>query len=253
MREQQRRGAGALTGLFRIVSGKGPGDVSRRTAFEQLIVDAAAGVVHRCVAGNNLSRGDGTGGRGEHGGAHPGRRPDRGARAGARKEHGAGRWVEPSRKKKAKPRNHHRPPVPRRPQRPRQEPSTAPKAVEKKSVEPAAEAQERLPVPLWLWITFAVGAILIAVIYALWNWERLEVFQDAAELVLSAGAADSGRAGLDRVRARHPFGGGCGRRFSAAFVLAGIYRFIGNWREARAGKSGHSASPGRRRSNWAVF
>ena len=43
------------------------------------------------------------------------------------------------------------------------------KSVDKKPAEPAGDAQPRQPVPLWLWITFGIGAAVIAVTYALWN------------------------------------------------------------------------------------
>src|SRR5207249_2132572 len=42
---------------------------------------------------------------------------------------------------------------------------------------PAAAEHDRLPVPLWLWITFAAGIGAVALIYRLWSWERLEVFK----------------------------------------------------------------------------
>src|SRR5882762_1439464 len=43
--------------------------------------------------------------------------------------------------------------------------------------EPAASPAERLPTPIWFWLVFAAGIALIALIYALMSWERLEVFK----------------------------------------------------------------------------
>src|SRR6266542_273144 len=100
--------------------------------------------------------------------------------------------------------------------------------VEKKS----AEGQGRLPVPLWLWIVFGVGIAFLAVLYALWNWERLEVFKmllssffPLALLILAVlGSIVLGLSTPSEAAAVGAFGG---------LVLAAIYRFIGNWREAR--------------------
>ena len=35
----------------------------------------------------------------------------------------------------------------------------------------------RLPAPMWFWIVLAIAAAIAAIIYALWTWERLEVFK----------------------------------------------------------------------------
>jgi TRAP-type mannitol/chloroaromatic compound transport system permease large subunit len=107
-----------------------------------------------------------------------------------------------------------------------------PQSLEKKSApDSSAEAQARLPVPLWLWIAFGFGIVLIAVLYALWNWERLEVFKMllssffplALLIVAVLGSIVFGLATPSEAAAVGGFGG---------FVLAAIYRFIGNWREA---------------------
>jgi TRAP-type mannitol/chloroaromatic compound transport system permease large subunit len=111
-------------------------------------------------------------------------------------------------------------------------------AVEEK---PAAAAEsERLPVPLWLWIVFGVGIGTVAVIYRLWNWERLEVFKmlltsffPLALLILAVlGSIVFGLSTPSEAAAVGGFGG---------FVLAAIYRFIGFWREAPP--SGPSVGP----------
>ena len=94
--------------------------------------------------------------------------------------------------------------------------------------------------PLWLWIVFGVGIAVIAVVYWLWNWERLEVFKmlltsffPLALLILAVlGSIVFGLATPSEAAAVGGFGG---------FVLAGIYRFIGFWREAQPS----GASPGR--------
>ena len=126
----------------------------------------------------------------------------------------------------------------------------AAKADGKKSGEPPSATQARLPVPLWLWVVIGIGVVLIAVIYALWNWERLEVFKmllssffPLALLILAVlGSIVFGLATPSEAAAVGGFGG---------FVLAGIYRFIGNWRDGakRKGRAA-AASSGRRRSSW---
>jgi TRAP-type mannitol/chloroaromatic compound transport system permease large subunit len=72
----------------------------------------------------------------------------------------------------------------------------------------------------------------IAFLYFRWNWERFEVFKmllssffPLALLILAVlGSIVFGLATPSEAAAVGGFGG---------FVLAGIYRFIGNWREAR--------------------
>ena len=75
-----------------------------------------------------------------------------------------------------------------------------------------------------------MASVLIAVIYALWNWQRLEVFKmllssffPLALLILAVlGSIVFGLATPSEAAAVGGFGG---------FVLAGIYRYIANWRE----------------------
>ena len=101
---------------------------------------------------------------------------------------------------------------------------------------PAAAEHDRLPVPLWLWITFAVGIGAVALIYRLWSWERLEVFKMllssffplALLIVAVLGAIVFGLATPSEAAAVGGFGG---------FILAAVYRFIGRWREANPGAS----------------
>ena len=121
------------------------------------------------------------------------------------------------------------------------EPPGAAPATEAKTAQasPAGDA-ERLPVPGWLWITFAAGIAIIAVIYRLWNWERLEVFKmlltsffPLALLILAVlGSIVFGLATPSEAAAVGGFGG---------FVLAGIYRFVEHWRASRTEKGRGSA------------
>ena len=58
-----------------------------------------------------------------------------------------------------------------------QEPPGAEPALETKPADTTGAEPERLPIPLWLWVVFGIGIGAVAVIYRLWNWERLEVFK----------------------------------------------------------------------------
>jgi TRAP-type mannitol/chloroaromatic compound transport system permease large subunit len=99
---------------------------------------------------------------------------------------------------------------------------------------PAPASQERLPVPAWFWIVLAIGVAAIALIYWLWNWERLEVFKlllgsffPLALLIIAVlGSIVFGLATPAEAAAVGAFGG---------FILAAIYRFIGQWRAAPPG------------------
>ncbi len=111
--------------------------------------------------------------------------------------------------------------------------ATAPE--EKPAQKAAAPAsQERLPVPAWFWIVLAIGVAAIALIYWLWNWERLEVFKlllssffPLALLIIAVlGSIVFGLATPAEAAAVGAFGG---------FILAAIYRFIGQWRAAPPG------------------
>jgi TRAP-type mannitol/chloroaromatic compound transport system permease large subunit len=106
-------------------------------------------------------------------------------------------------------------------------------AAEAKPPAPPASAAERLPAPIWYWIVLAIGVAAIALIYWLWNWERLEVFKlllasffPLALLILGVlGSIVFGLATPAEAAAVGAFGG---------FVLVIIYRFIGQWRAAPA-------------------
>ncbi len=115
------------------------------------------------------------------------------------------------------------------------EPPGAAPALQEKSAETTAAASEheRLAVPLWLWIVFGFGIAVIALIYRLWNWERLEVFKmlltsffPLALMILAVlGSIVFGLATPSEAAAVGGFGG---------FVLAGVYRFIAYWREGKS-------------------
>jgi TRAP-type mannitol/chloroaromatic compound transport system permease large subunit len=108
---------------------------------------------------------------------------------------------------------------------------------------PAAEAAapvERLPTPNWFWIFLAGAALVAALLYALWTWQRLEIFKmllssffPLAVLILAVlGSIVFGLATPTEAAAVGAFGG---------FILAAIYRYIGHAREARRGHQ--SGSP----------
>jgi TRAP-type mannitol/chloroaromatic compound transport system permease large subunit len=95
--------------------------------------------------------------------------------------------------------------------------------------EPAAEP-ERRPAPTWYWIVAAIGAVVLVALYALWSWERLEVFKfllasffPLAILILAVlGSIVFGLATPTEAAAVGAFGG---------FILAAAYRFTAHWRE----------------------
>ncbi|MFN7085475.1 MAG: TRAP transporter large permease subunit [Burkholderiales bacterium] len=97
----------------------------------------------------------------------------------------------------------------------------------------AASTAERLPVPTWLWALFGFGAVVLAVVYGLWNWERLEVFKmlltsffPLALLIIAVlGSIVFGFATPTEAAAVGAFGG---------FVLASAYRFVANRQAAGA-------------------
>ncbi len=93
----------------------------------------------------------------------------------------------------------------------------------------AAAPAERLPVPTWLWIFIAVTAAVIAWLYYIWTWERLEVFKmllasffPLALLILAVlGSIVFGLATPAEAAAVGAFGG---------FLLAVAYRYIAHLR-----------------------
>jgi TRAP-type mannitol/chloroaromatic compound transport system permease large subunit len=110
----------------------------------------------------------------------------------------------------------------------------AERAAERAPVEqPAAE---RLPVPVWFWAVLGVGVVLIAVLYAAWNWQRHEVFKmllasffPLALLILAVlGSIVFGLSTPTEAAAVGAFGG---------FILAGVYRYYAH-AQAASGAGG---------------
>jgi TRAP-type mannitol/chloroaromatic compound transport system permease large subunit len=113
----------------------------------------------------------------------------------------------------------------------------APKAEAPAAAEAApAQAQEappaeRRPVPTWLWIVIAIAAAVLAVLYGLWSWERLEIFKmllasffPLAILILAVlGSIVFGLATPTEAAAVGAFGG---------FLLAAAYRYVAHSRAA---------------------
>jgi TRAP-type mannitol/chloroaromatic compound transport system permease large subunit len=100
---------------------------------------------------------------------------------------------------------------------------------------------ERPPPPLWFWIMFSVGLVAIALIYWLWNWERLQVFKmlltsffPLALLILAVlGSIVLGLATPAEAAALGAFGG---------VILAAAYRFAAQWSRVAPGGSTPSAA-----------
>ncbi len=124
-----------------------------------------------------------------------------------------------------------------------QEAAPPPGAEEAKVAEakPAAAAEsERLPTPAWFWIVLGSGIAALAVLYWLWNWERLEVFKlllvsffPLALLIFAVlGSIVFGLATPAEAAAVGAFGG-C--------ILAAAYRF-NHWRAAAPGGAGSGAA-----------
>jgi TRAP-type mannitol/chloroaromatic compound transport system permease large subunit len=109
-------------------------------------------------------------------------------------------------------------------------------AVAAKPAEAAAPAAAlaRLPAPVWFWVMLGLCAAVLAVLYVLWNWERLEVFKmllasffPLAMLILAVlGSIVAGLATPTEAAAVGALGG---------LLLAAAYRFINHWREKAAG------------------
>jgi len=108
-----------------------------------------------------------------------------------------------------------------------------PAAVAAPAAAPAA-ALERLPAPVWFWVMLGLFAAGLAVLYVMWNWERLEVFKmllgsffPLALLILAVlGSIVAGLATPTEAAAVGALGG---------LLLAAVYRFINHWREKAAG------------------
>ena len=112
----------------------------------------------------------------------------------------------------------------------------APAATPATAATPAA-AVERLPAPVWFWVMLGLCAAGLAVLYVMWNWERLEVFKmlltsffPLALLILAVlGSIVFGLATPTEAAAVGALGGA---------LLAAVYRFINHWRERTGGAAG---------------
>ena len=98
-----------------------------------------------------------------------------------------------------------------------------------------ALAQARVPAPAWFWIVLAVGAALIALIYWLWSWERLEVYKMlltsffplAILILMVLGSIVFGLSTPSEAAAIGGFGG---------FLLAAAYRYAAHSRPPTGGR-----------------
>jgi len=98
-----------------------------------------------------------------------------------------------------------------------------------------AESAERLPVPTWYWIMFAIFAATVALLAWLWSWERLEVFKMllgsffplAVLILMVLGSIVFGLSTPTEAAAVGAFGGA---------VLALVYRYVAHQQAAAAGQ-----------------
>jgi TRAP-type mannitol/chloroaromatic compound transport system permease large subunit len=215
-----RQGGSPFTVLGRTLAGRGGAGVAKRTAAAQLVVilvpalaivallafsyrSATAPVVEASVAGLV-----------EAGGLV--------AAPGGEAEQSAGLIGAPPEEEEKE----------EAPQELAAPPAAEEKQEQVKQEQAPASQPERLPAPTWFWVMLAIGIGAIALIYWLWNWERLEVFKmllssffPLALLILAVlGSIVFGLATPAEAAAVGAFGG---------FVLAAIYRFVGKW-QARA-------------------
>jgi TRAP-type mannitol/chloroaromatic compound transport system permease large subunit len=98
-----------------------------------------------------------------------------------------------------------------------------------------AEPEAR-PAPTWFWVFLAICVAILAVVYALWSWERFQIFKmllasffPLALLILAVlGSIVFGFATPTEAAAVGAFGG---------FVLAAAYRFVEHWRAVPRGRA----------------
>ena len=123
----------------------------------------------------------------------------------------------------------------------------APGAEAKAAKKPATAArapagdEERLPAPDWFKWVLLFGIAVIAMIYWVLSWERLEVFKmllssffPLAILILAVlGSIVLGLSTPTEAAAVGAFGG---------FVLAAVYRLVAHWRDGKGGKWGALAT-----------
>jgi TRAP-type mannitol/chloroaromatic compound transport system permease large subunit len=226
-----QRGRNALRGLGRALGGAG--GVAKGTVFGQLVVTLLPAVVIVAVLGLTYRAATApvveasTAGLVEAGGLIAADiKEESVGLIGAPEEEGGPQAVEPPAEAKV------------------EEPAeTSPPAAAPAAESPGEKAAqpERLPAPGWFWIVVAAGMAVIALIYWLLNWERLEVFKlllasffPLAILIIAVlGSIVFGLATPAEAAAVGAFGG---------FVLVAIYRFIAASRESqRAGRVGEAA------------
>jgi TRAP-type mannitol/chloroaromatic compound transport system permease large subunit len=100
----------------------------------------------------------------------------------------------------------------------------------------AAPSAGRTPIPTWFWAFAAVCVASLAVLYALWTWERLQIFKmllssffPLAMLIMAVlGSIVFGLATPTEAAAVGAFGG---------IFLAFAYRYIEHWRAIPRGRS----------------
>jgi TRAP-type mannitol/chloroaromatic compound transport system permease large subunit len=222
VRAEQTRSPNALTGLFRMAARNRGGGVSKRTVVQQLIVTllpalfiiALLGITYQATTAPVIEAS--TAGLIQAGGLIAAPEQERAVTS-------PGGLAEPEEEKDEQAK------APAAPTTQAPPAAEAPANTAKAAPGQSAESDSRLPVPLWLWVTFAIGIALIVVIYALLNWERLEIFKmllssffPLALMILAVlGSIVFGLATPSEAAAVGAFGG---------FVLAAIYRLIDNLR-----------------------
>jgi TRAP-type mannitol/chloroaromatic compound transport system permease large subunit len=223
------RGGSTLGALGRALTGNGAAAITRRTALAQLLVSlvpalaivALLGITYRLATAPVVEAS--TAGLIEAGGAV--------AADASESEQSAGLIGAEEEESEQKPEELSAPSGVAEEKAAAEE---KPAASAAKPEAPAATQVERLPAPTWYWIMLAIGVALVAVIYWLWNWERLEVFKlllssffPLALLILAVlGSIVFGLATPAEAAAVGAFGG---------FVLVAVYRFIGHSRAALPG------------------
>ncbi len=197
-----RRGGHALLGLWRALVGTGESGVTRRTALAQLVVSLLPAIAIAAVLGLTYRAAT---------------TPQ--AEEAAEVQIGDVVASAPSAAEEAE-----------QPTEPQDPPAEDAAAAAKESTSPAAATTpERPPPPIWFGVLLAACAAAIALLYWLWDWERLEIFKllltsffPLALLVFAVlGSIVFGLATPAEAAGVGAFG---------AFVLTAAYRFIGNWR-----------------------
>jgi TRAP-type mannitol/chloroaromatic compound transport system permease large subunit len=106
----------------------------------------------------------------------------------------------------------------------------------------SAPARERGAAPAWFWYMLAVCLLGLALLYALWTWERLQIFKYllasffplAVLILMVLGSIVFGFATPTEAAAVGAFGG---------FVLAAAYRFTAHFRAAPTGSRASAVWP----------